>query len=493
MGLRKKARIFVEKGVVLIGGMDETGLLPEGCVFVQIRKLGSTPENNPLQEETADNDGFQPLIGQVMVTKHPVMHPGDTRMLHAVDIRELRGHRNVILFSQHGRRPEADKMSGSDLDGDQFAITWDERLFIRKNVQPMDYTPAEKSNECTRVDDSSLVQHFIDFARNDNLGRISMLWLDFAVLKKTADCDECLELAKLASIAVDFPKSGVPAVLPAELRLPRDTPRAHWREKRDTQSFHCESSLGKLYDEAIEQVKRAKCTAVKDSHGLAGRICDQKHGQILILTERPSYAKAKSNDMTPVEKSKTAIYDQDIPLRLGWRAEDPDNSRLHDFASEQRGAFENKLLSLMHKYQIRSEGEIMTGCILKYHKLHKRRRHDVSQEVQREIQQLCRDSRAEFFSEVWRYIHRSDDVSTSEDESELLEASDEELEWVEEAVLGTATTSNARLAREYARKLAAVYYMESYSPEMHWQESNYVIFSFPWVVAADVIHSGLVE
>lgn len=40
-------------------------------------------------------------------------------MLVAVDVPELRDHRNVILFSQKGHRPEADKMAGSDLDGDQ--------------------------------------------------------------------------------------------------------------------------------------------------------------------------------------------------------------------------------------------------------------------------------------------------------------------------------------------------------------------------------------
>jgi hypothetical protein len=39
LGLRKKAGIFVEDGAVLMGGIDETGLVPEGCVFLQARAV----------------------------------------------------------------------------------------------------------------------------------------------------------------------------------------------------------------------------------------------------------------------------------------------------------------------------------------------------------------------------------------------------------------------------------------------------------------------
>jgi hypothetical protein len=67
-------------------------------------------------------------------------------------------------------------MSGSDLDGDQFAITWDHRLFLSTSA-PMDYTPAKTPDEHSVIDDESLLQHFINHARNDNLGRISMLWI----------------------------------------------------------------------------------------------------------------------------------------------------------------------------------------------------------------------------------------------------------------------------------------------------------------------------
>lgn len=69
------------------------------------------------------------------------------------------------------------KMSGSDLDGDQFAITWDSRLFLKINVEPMDFTPAKAPDKNNNINDESLLDHFINHARSSNLGRISMLWI----------------------------------------------------------------------------------------------------------------------------------------------------------------------------------------------------------------------------------------------------------------------------------------------------------------------------
>lgn len=82
-----------------MGGIDLTGELPEYCIFINVRKnRTSTP---------TDHDEYVPIFGPVMVTKHPVMHPRDVRMLLAVDLPVPR----VSLFSKHGKRPETDKMN----------------------------------------------------------------------------------------------------------------------------------------------------------------------------------------------------------------------------------------------------------------------------------------------------------------------------------------------------------------------------------------------
>lgn len=401
-------------------------------------------------------------------------------MLMAVDIPALRGHKDVLLFSQHGHRPEADKMSGSDLDGDQFAITWDRRLFLRNTALPMDYSPAKKMDESSTVNDVSLLQHFINHARNDNLGRISMLWIDHASINRNAGCSECLALAKLASIAVDFPKSGIPAAIPKELVLPQSVPRAHWRERKGLQSFHCESAVGKLYDEVVNEMKFKRHIATPDCVAIAGRRRDY-NGQILHLGDRHGIFKAKQ-----------AVYDPSFARRLGWKGDELDAALLN-FAEHQRSLYEEQVLELMNQYKIKSEGEVATGCILKYHKLHKRRRHDVSEEVRRQFRSICKLFRAEFFAAVYHLVHKNmayfnddDDVGVDED------VSDENLQTIEAAATGAhdAFGELSRRAPRLACRLAAAYYVVTYSPFNHDSESRMVLYSFCWIVA-DVMNYGI--
>ena len=74
-------------------------------------------------------DGLPQIItGNSLVTRNPCTHPGDIRKLKCVDRPELRHLYNVVVFSSKGFRPQQDKMSGGDLDGDQFMVCWDKKL-----------------------------------------------------------------------------------------------------------------------------------------------------------------------------------------------------------------------------------------------------------------------------------------------------------------------------------------------------------------------------
>ena len=66
--LKNRTRIYVNQAAVLIGTMDELGVLQDGEIFVQIAA-------GPLQESP------RIITGHAIVTKNPAFHPGDIRKL----------------------------------------------------------------------------------------------------------------------------------------------------------------------------------------------------------------------------------------------------------------------------------------------------------------------------------------------------------------------------------------------------------------------------
>lgn len=485
--LRKKARVFVDKGAALVGGLDETGSLQEGCVFVSVSRRN---------KETA----FSHVVieGPVMVTKHPVMHPGDVRMLLAVDIPALRGHKNVIIFSQKGSRPEADKMSGSDLDGDQFAVTWDSRLFLNEwnqwerrrpnlkptplsleasNHVPMDYNAPNTSSSAQMPTDENeqtlaLINHFTNHLKNDNLGRLAMLWQDYASFRG-ANCPECLHLAQLHSIAVDFPKSGVPATIPKDLISPKFLP-GHWREIKGKNSRQCRSVIGKMYDCVIQ--KDTLQSLQVPTTALAGRKFD-KYGLVLATfngsVSREVFAKA----FVPGFSKRLNL------LRPA------DQHPFHIMANDNRLDYEDDIRSIMNKYKIRSEGELFTGCIRKYHKLNKKKQHTITEEVRRRCAEIRNRHRSVFWMSVIELVEERNEDGR-EDLPDM-----EEVQRISEIVCSPTDhrpTDEDRQIRMTAHSLAAAYYSSSYSrPFENGSIRGSALFSFPWIVF-DIILAGLV-
>lgn len=88
----------------MLGCLDETRTLNYGQVFVQI----SLPRNNVMSSLSSKGNGANKskyvVKGKVIVAKNPCLHPGDVRILRAVDLPSLHHMVDCVVFPQKGRR-----------------------------------------------------------------------------------------------------------------------------------------------------------------------------------------------------------------------------------------------------------------------------------------------------------------------------------------------------------------------------------------------------
>lgn len=251
--LLSKSRIFVPFGRWLIGCLDELGVLENGECFIQ----ASTPSlENCFAKHGLGFSGakknLKVVTGMVVIAKNPCLHPGDVRVLKAVDVPGLHHLVDCLVFPQKGERPHTDEASGSDLDGDNYFVTWDENLIPpgKKSWPPMDYKPAEVKELKRPVSTQDIVEFFIRTMLNENLGRICNAHVAHADLSDDGALDvKCLRLAELAATAVDSPKTGKIVTMPSDLK-PKLYP--DFMGKEESQTYRSNKVLGKLYRKVLD-------------------------------------------------------------------------------------------------------------------------------------------------------------------------------------------------------------------------------------------------
>ncbi|KAK6034333.1 hypothetical protein COOONC_28169 [Cooperia oncophora] len=72
-----------------------------------------------------------------------------------------------------------DAFPGSDLDGDEYAVIWDQELLLNRNENPFDYTPDKTKIlpvDEKRINDD-MVKFYITYITQDSVGTISNSFL----------------------------------------------------------------------------------------------------------------------------------------------------------------------------------------------------------------------------------------------------------------------------------------------------------------------------
>lgn len=340
--LRTKSRIPVANGTLVFGVFDPTKKLKYGQCVIQLSSINDDSEND-------SDSSAVPIIGNVVVTRNPCLHPGDIRILKAVPPpAELSSVRDVIIFPVDGPRPHANEMSGGDLDGDMFSVYWEKDLFPPKIVSPMEYqSPGEESLD-RPVEIADIHKFFVNCMSNASLGVICnahLVWADRSDLG--AGCDQCLKLAELASIAVDFPKTGIAAKMPSNLRV-QEYP--DFMEKHPSVTYTSEKVLGKLYRRVLSLLEEEEKLDIEDDD----------HSEL---------------------KSRSLNVDPLLVLE--------GHEKYLDSAEKYEALWETELESLMSKYEIVSESQIFSGAIRTYNRLYEYDK-DVVEKIRIAVGELVR-------------------------------------------------------------------------------------------------------
>lgn len=205
----EKLKILVPESRYIFGVCDPYGILEYGQCFVRVTSRG---------------DGLIDTIsGAVVVCKTPCYLLGDVRVLQAISEREnpkvskLNHLADCIVFPVRGLRPHPNEIAGSDLDGDTFFVSWDERLIPRTVYLPYDYPSARSKPES-----SVTIQKMIMYFSNQNLvqtitrtvAKFFRYWCDTEGIQS----EKCQQLGMLFSRVIDSAKTGAPTKIPETLQ-----------------------------------------------------------------------------------------------------------------------------------------------------------------------------------------------------------------------------------------------------------------------------------
>ncbi|KAK9466397.1 RNA dependent RNA polymerase-domain-containing protein [Lipomyces arxii] len=282
--LKQKAKIWIPEGAFVMGVCDEYAILRGHVQKSKEDKfrrdyVQELPEIFLQITDPSDPNGTTKTIitGTCILSRNPSLHPGDIRVVNAVNKPELRHLFDVVVLPVTGSRDVASMASGGDLDGDDYTVIWDKELIPKiVNYEPMDYTaPTPRTKDANaNVTVTDRMGFMIDYMKNDQLGVIALSHLAIQDSSPRGVMDpRCITLAQLHSMAVDFAKTGVPATIPRGLLRSIDFP--HYMDRKRGRMRHSRKVLGKLYDAVQEKEFKPKLEDKFD-----GRLLRSEHATL---------------------------------------------------------------------------------------------------------------------------------------------------------------------------------------------------------------------
>ena len=197
----EKLRLPVIKSRNVFGVCDPTGKLQYGQCYFHYTEHGNC----------------KTLQGKVVVAKNPCYLLGDIRVLTAVNVEELNYLIDCIVFPTQGERPHPSEIAGSDLDGDQYFVCWDEGLIAPRVEKPYSYPSEDVHETSAKITTEILIDYFA--CQRNNMGKIDSYYKYWAN-KEGAGCPKCQTLGQLFSRSVDATKTGDVVSISPHLKPP---------------------------------------------------------------------------------------------------------------------------------------------------------------------------------------------------------------------------------------------------------------------------------
>uniref|UniRef100_A0A1I8AR02 RNA-directed RNA polymerase n=1 Tax=Steinernema glaseri TaxID=37863 RepID=A0A1I8AR02_9BILA len=313
--LRSKNNISIplSLGRTVFGIIDESGQLQYGQVFCQVTSNGTLKHPKSTARKKV-------ITGKVLMTKNPAIVGGDVRVFEAVDIPELRDLVDVVVFPRYGPRPHTDEMAGSDLDGDEYIIIWDEKLLLDHNEAPMHFPKSTKKAAIVPQEDilEKSCEFFVEYIKNDSVGVLAIAHLAVSDIYGL-DSEAANNIAYKHALALDFAKTGDP---PEPMKENERTSR---------------------YPDFLEKHGNQSCM----TPGLNGQI----------------YRRAKALDDI-LRKSMSRALDEPVVLDAdlvysGWE-------KYETVARQHFADYGAQIRSVMEKYGIEDEAQLCSGSIVEF-------------------------------------------------------------------------------------------------------------------------------